>query len=862
MIYFSFFKMKNFFIKIKKNKTAIFCLVIFCIFSFLIGSFSFAQSTANPVAVAGKAITEGVGLAVATLLSWIAWAFNMVFGLLLTLLISILVNVAQFSNIIDVEAVKQGWIIVRDLCNMFFILILLIIAFATILRQENYSIKKLLPKLLIMAVLINFSKTIFGLLIDFSQVIMLTFVNGFAQHGAANFISMFQTGDIMKMWGGSAEVNAWSTVVAIIAGVIALIITNIVVLVMLAILVMRIIMLWIYTILSPFVFLGFAFPPIQKYTGQIWEDFTKQLVVGPVLAFFIWLALATASDSSNKLGEGVITKGAEICAGPSVLFCSGPFQTFIITIGLLMGGMMVAQQMGGAAGSIAGKGLAKAQGVLTGAAKLAASPLKGAKMGAGALADYGIDKLHQKTGVDLNLPRAWKGMQAKRAERKADRYSEGMIKAGQVMAEGGAIHGMLAMTGSPGDAWDQITTHKGLRLTGLGKRLKGGRRMAESREKYEKEIKKPESELKTLEEERAGVLSLGEFEEQRKPREGRIKEIDDEIMMKEAEIRKPENFGKTSPIREEIIKLEEEKAEKDKEITDLSGRVDDGKAVSLDSQIENKKGEVGKAKKKYQPMIEKNVPAYTFEARAAEQKAVSEKIGKIKDITDANELLRILQGAIADHDKTMVKAIMKKMTREANDNEFLQPLAGDTGHHGLKKLMNDLSDEKSDNYAGFTKQEAYGLGSEVAEINKGANHWGATSSYLMENGQWRETTDEEHYKIRSIEVGKIEQQRAIRDINRLGYGKEDKERKFHIDAGGLLLLKSFDNQGGYTNIPNRMNESAATNVYGALVDESGKLKPEFVGKISDKLLAAIKARLGNIRGQNFSAQYEQVRDFA
>ena len=210
----------------------------------------------------------------------------------------------------------------------------------------------------------------------------------------------------------------------------------------------------------------------------------------------------------------------------------------------------------------------------------------------------------------------------------------------------------------------------------------------------------------------------------------------------------------------------------------------------------------------------------------------------------------------------MVKAIMKKMTREANDNEFLQPLAGDTGHHGLKKLMNDLSDEKSDNYAGFTKQEAYGLGSEVAEINKGANHWGATSSYLMENGQWRETTDEEHYKIRSIEVGKIEQQRAIRDINRLGYGKEDKERKFHIDAGGLLLLKSFDNQGGYTNIPNRMNESAATNVYGALVDESGKLKPEFVGKISDKLLAAIKARLGNIRGQNFSAQYEQVRDFA
>jgi len=65
---------------------------------------------------------------------------------------------------------------------MSFILILLIIAFATILRQESYS-KKLLPKLLIMAVLINFSRTIFGLLIDFSQVIMLTFVNAFSAGG-------------------------------------------------------------------------------------------------------------------------------------------------------------------------------------------------------------------------------------------------------------------------------------------------------------------------------------------------------------------------------------------------------------------------------------------------------------------------------------------------------------------------------------------------------------------------------------------------------------------------------------------------------------------------------------------------------
>lgn len=157
--------------------------------------------------------------------------------------------------------------------------------------------------------------------------------------------------------GGDFATTPWSTSLAIIAGVLAAIITLIVVSIMLAILVMRIIYLWIYTIFSPLVFMGFAVPAIQKYTGKIWEDFVKQLVVGPVLAFFIWLALTTASGSSDWLSSQQLTSGEAVCVGAGAFFCSGNLQNFIIVIGLLMGGLMVAQQMGGAAASIAGKGL-------------------------------------------------------------------------------------------------------------------------------------------------------------------------------------------------------------------------------------------------------------------------------------------------------------------------------------------------------------------------------------------------------------------------------------------------------------------------------------------------------------------------
>ena len=342
-------KIKN---KVKANKYSILLIVIFCFISLII----FLKPVAAEV-TPGNVLSGTVGAAVATLVGWITSILSAIVGLILTLLIQILVNVAQFNNIIGVEAVTQGWVVVRDLCNMFFILILLVIAFATILRLPNYEWKKLLPKLLIMAVLINFSKTICGLIIDFSQVIMLTFVNGFAG-SAGNFIDLFgmrhyaslSTTDVKDTSG----LNAINTTAGIISALIFAMVALIVLIVLLAVLVMRIVMLWIYIILSPIAFLASAFPAGQKYASQWWGEFSKNVIVGPVLAFFMWLALSTIS------GVKIITSPPDQgnCAqGLTSIFCDQTFATFVIGIGMLIGGLMVTQQMGGMAASIAGKGL-------------------------------------------------------------------------------------------------------------------------------------------------------------------------------------------------------------------------------------------------------------------------------------------------------------------------------------------------------------------------------------------------------------------------------------------------------------------------------------------------------------------------
>ena len=70
--------------------------------------------------------------------------------------------------------------------------------------------------------------------------------------------------------------------------------------------------------------------------------------------FFFWLALITATniDTTKMFDESV-------CYGPSSMTCSGTFLHFIIAIGMLVGGLIITSQAGGAAGGIAGTGLSR-----------------------------------------------------------------------------------------------------------------------------------------------------------------------------------------------------------------------------------------------------------------------------------------------------------------------------------------------------------------------------------------------------------------------------------------------------------------------------------------------------------------------
>src|SRR3989344_5611627 len=103
-------------------------------------------------------------LAVSFILQWVLFFM----GKLVLLITNVVVDVAQYNSFVTAAPVMSGWPLVRDVVNMFFIV-----------------------------VLVNFSKQLIGLLIDFSQILMLTFVNGFKAAAAGNFVKALKLDKMM-----------------------------------------------------------------------------------------------------------------------------------------------------------------------------------------------------------------------------------------------------------------------------------------------------------------------------------------------------------------------------------------------------------------------------------------------------------------------------------------------------------------------------------------------------------------------------------------------------------------------------------------------------------------------------------------
>lgn len=117
-----------------------------------------------------------------------------------------------FSNSGKGQEAFKHWVTFRDIANIFFVIIIAIIIFSQVtgVGISNYGIKKMLPKIIIYAILVNISWYIVVIAIDISNIVGSTLFKWLSDNGRWDFSSDAQTGQspVEGILTGHAKIGA------------------------------------------------------------------------------------------------------------------------------------------------------------------------------------------------------------------------------------------------------------------------------------------------------------------------------------------------------------------------------------------------------------------------------------------------------------------------------------------------------------------------------------------------------------------------------------------------------------------------------------------------------------------------------
>ncbi len=264
--------------------------------------------------------------------------------------LSLFIAIAKYNDYINADIVILGWGMVRDVANMFFIVVLMVIAFATILGLESYAWKKTLGKFILMAILVNFSNLIFQVIIDMAQVFTLTFANAIAATAGGNLISIFNMDKFFSMSSSAnprdlSDVLSGALPAAVMAGIMAFIAMGTIASYCI-LMVVRLVVLWTMIILSPLVFILSILPQTKAQATDIWREFMNHVLAGPVMVFFLWLAFAAfgSGNAAEQLGMTTPEGGMGVSISEAASYDN--LANFAVAIAFLLLGMERVQKLG------------------------------------------------------------------------------------------------------------------------------------------------------------------------------------------------------------------------------------------------------------------------------------------------------------------------------------------------------------------------------------------------------------------------------------------------------------------------------------------------------------------------------------
>ncbi|MDR3581913.1 MAG: hypothetical protein P4L67_01420 [Candidatus Pacebacteria bacterium] len=291
--------------------------------------------------------------------------------------------------------VQTGFSISLSVANLAFVLGIIVIAIATILRNESYGIKKLLWKLVVAAILVNFGLVIAAPIFGLGNSLTHYFLNcidptgggctasssGFDSYSkfATSFAGTFQPQDNFttvntaaatagNSAGVSAATGAFSAlgtvfgktfvpIFGVFATVVNLVIIIAVLLAFILLLLIRYLYIAILAILMPFAWASWVFPGFKTHWDSWWNQFIRWTFFSPVVIFFIYLAMLLMQPSASGGMDFTPYFSSSTALGGAFAPLSALLGSLftpiieaslreIIFAGLIVGGMIAANSMG------------------------------------------------------------------------------------------------------------------------------------------------------------------------------------------------------------------------------------------------------------------------------------------------------------------------------------------------------------------------------------------------------------------------------------------------------------------------------------------------------------------------------------
>jgi len=252
------------------------------------------------------------------------------------------------------NSVNILWTVVRDIFNLTFIFGLVYIGLKMILNSSDSRARGMLVSLVLAALLVNFSLFITKFVIDFSNITAAQIAAAFPlRDGTYSVSSSFMTilgfndlfnarGSLQNIAGSSAGFTyIFSTMFLYIVLAFVFLAGGI-------LLIIRYIVLIIYMILSPVMFLGWVFPGFASASDDFWRKFLKRAFFAPAYLLMLYFSNQVLVNMQGASGVNRTSMGAAFSGQPEQLSSNfgAVFPFFFMAAGFLIASLVVAQKMG------------------------------------------------------------------------------------------------------------------------------------------------------------------------------------------------------------------------------------------------------------------------------------------------------------------------------------------------------------------------------------------------------------------------------------------------------------------------------------------------------------------------------------